>query len=86
MGAERLQVIPEAVDVDLFDASRHSPLDQLRRDPRFKFLSIFKWETRKGWDVLLSAFLSGLGLGFGVWNLGLEIWGPGIDCGLGFGV
>jgi hypothetical protein len=21
------------------------------------FLSIFKWETRKGWDVLLDAFL-----------------------------
>ena len=27
-------------------------------DRRFKFLSVFKWETRKGWDVLLRAFLA----------------------------
>ncbi len=25
--------------------------------PSFVFLSIFKWETRKGWDILLKAFL-----------------------------
>lgn len=26
--------------------------------PPFRFLSIFKWEARKGWDVLLQAYLS----------------------------
>jgi len=25
-------------------------------DTRFKFLSVFKWEARKGWDVLLRAY------------------------------
>ena len=25
--------------------------------PAFVFLSVFKWEGRKGWDILLKAFL-----------------------------
>eukprot|EP00983_Pelagomonas_calceolata_P113496 1159992-Pelagomonas_calceolata.AAC.3 len=28
-----------------------------RRPPPFRFLSTFKWEARKGWDVLLAAYL-----------------------------
>ena len=27
-------------------------------DPGFSFLSIFKWEERKGWPVLLTAYFS----------------------------
>ena len=41
--------MPEAVDTELFDASKHTPLEIMSTDKRFKFLSIFKWEARKGW-------------------------------------
>jgi glycosyltransferase involved in cell wall biosynthesis len=46
-------VIPEAVDTDLFDPSLSPPRDN---NPIFNFLSIFKWEYRKGWDLLLQAY------------------------------
>lgn len=29
-----------------------------RSEDMFKFLSVFKWEQRKGWDLLLDAFFS----------------------------
>lgn len=35
----------------------------LSADRPFRFLSVFKWEARKGWDVLLAAFLSEFGAG-----------------------
>ncbi len=54
-----LVVVPEAVDILLFDPS----LAQLSRnqtkslnDPSFIFISIFSWSYRKGYDVLLGAF------------------------------
>mgnify|MGYP001802982107 FL=1 len=31
---------------------------KLEHDESFAFLSIFKWEQRKGWDVLVRAYLS----------------------------
>ena len=52
-----LQIIPEAVDTRLFDAAQYAPLEAMSAESRFKFLSVFKWEPRKGWDVLLRAFL-----------------------------
>jgi hypothetical protein len=54
---EKLHIVPEAVDTVLFDPSAASPLDiMVEEDDSFKFLSVFKWEARKGWDVLLRAY------------------------------
>lgn len=53
---EKLHIVPEAVDTVLFDPSAASPLDIMAEDDSFKFLSVFKWEARKGWDVLLRAY------------------------------
>ncbi|OMP06887.1 Glycosyl transferase, family 1 [Corchorus olitorius] len=58
----------QPIDVNFFDPSRHKPLDiasvgNLVLGPdsnpsnKFVFLSVFKWEFRKGWDVLLKAYL-----------------------------
>jgi glycosyltransferase involved in cell wall biosynthesis len=66
--ASKLVVVPEPVDVSLFDPARHAPLplaelgEARSADPNsdrraYVFLSVFKWEARKGWDVLLRAFL-----------------------------
>lgn len=66
-----VQVIPEAVDTSLFDRRAINGLEELTpwsgnsycpdvgdasRHETFKFLSIFKWEYRKGWDILLKAY------------------------------
>jgi len=70
---EKLRVVPEAVDIERFDA------DAVAASPKFdleararrvlgpplrgggvrstKFLSVFKWEARKAPEVLLSAYL-----------------------------
>jgi glycosyltransferase involved in cell wall biosynthesis len=62
-------VVPEAVDITVFNkesmkielvpwagnnmcSSRH----QIFTRETFQFLSIFKWEYRKGWDILLKAY------------------------------
>lgn len=57
-GVERskLVVIPGAVDSEFFDPARHS-VYPLPNKARFNFLSIFEWSSRKGWDVLLAAYL-----------------------------
>ncbi|CAK0788600.1 unnamed protein product [Prorocentrum cordatum] len=64
-GVERrkIVVIPEAVDTAFFDPSLHAPLkskgmgsSSSSGKQRYRFLSVFKWEARKGWDVLLSAY------------------------------
>lgn len=59
----QVYVVPEAVDTSLFDPSRVSALNPFRshapsngKPKPFQFLSIFKWEHRKGWDVLLDAY------------------------------
>jgi len=54
-------VIPETVEVDFFDPNKYEPfnlslIDGENYQDYFKFLSIFKWETRKGWDILLKVF------------------------------
>jgi len=57
-GVERskLVVVPGAVDSVFFDPARHSAYP-LPRPAGFNFLSIFEWSSRKGWDVLLAAYL-----------------------------
>lgn len=64
----KIFVVPEAVDVELFDPARHKALDwgavpggggsakPDQKEEVYRFLSVFKWERRKGWDVLLQAF------------------------------
>ncbi|XP_020246975.1 LOW QUALITY PROTEIN: uncharacterized protein LOC109824738 [Asparagus officinalis] len=58
----------QPVDVEFFDPSKYQAfaLESIKPvvgsrcgdNKDFVFLSVFKWEQRKGWDVLLKAFLS----------------------------
>lgn len=53
---ERIRVVPQSVDTSLL-APQGATLDlpeSLRG--RFVFLSVFDWQWRKGWDVLLDAY------------------------------
>ena len=52
--ASKLFVLPEAVDCDFF--SETTPKAESRT--RFRFVSVFKYEHRKGGDVLLRAYWS----------------------------
>ncbi|CAA7059927.1 unnamed protein product [Microthlaspi erraticum] len=60
--------IVQPVDVAFFDPEKYEPLDLIaiadlvlgsgvKNSFGFVFLSVFKWEQRKGWDVLLKAYL-----------------------------
>mmetsp|Transcript_27542 Transcript_27542/g.60154 ORF Transcript_27542/g.60154 Transcript_27542/m.60154 type:complete len:473 (-) Transcript_27542:185-1603(-) len=63
--------VPEPVEVEFFDPAVTAPLKLpigklvFGREeagappdpPPFRFLSVFKWEPRKGWEVLLRAYL-----------------------------
>ncbi|WCJ19129.1 UDP-Glycosyltransferase superfamily protein [Euphorbia peplus] len=64
--------IVQPIDVDFFDPSRYAALELdlvgdfvlgerhrgSNSEKEFVFLSVFKWEYRKGWDVLLKAYLN----------------------------
>ncbi|MEW5867083.1 MAG: glycosyltransferase [Bacillota bacterium] len=54
---DKLVKIPEPVDTSVFDPG--SPVPRLNIDGAkgFKFLSVFDWQRRKGWDVLISAYI-----------------------------
>ncbi len=52
----KLRIIPGAVDETLFDPEATTPL-ALPQPAGWNFLSVFEWSSRKGWDVLLSAYL-----------------------------
>jgi len=45
--------IPEPVDIARFRRGASQP-----REQSFRFPSVFRWHLRKGWDVLLKAYLS----------------------------
>ena len=47
----RLHVIPEAIDLELYDPRRPA-LRLPAFDGRFVFLSVFGWGRRKGWDEI----------------------------------
>ncbi|XAR53531.1 Starch synthase [Bertholletia excelsa] len=67
----KVEKVVQPIDVKFFDPSKYKPLDIASRgtlvlgstsansssEKEFIFLSIFKWEYRKGWDVLLQAYL-----------------------------
>ena len=58
---QRLEIMPQPIDTGLFNPTRALPLlplpDAIGTET-FVFLSVFKWEERKGWDVLLRAFIN----------------------------
>ncbi|KAL2549037.1 UDP-Glycosyltransferase superfamily protein [Forsythia ovata] len=72
-GVDPLKVkkIVQSVDLEFFDPSKYKPLDfssiatlvlgsdltGSNLEEKFVFLSVFKWEYRKGWDVLLRSYL-----------------------------
>ena len=60
VSADKVAVIPEAVDTNYFsplaDANVEAAVASARRDKVMRFLSVFKFEKRKGWDVLLRAY------------------------------
>eukprot|EP00456_Euglypha_rotunda_P051899 TRINITY_DN41881_c0_g1_i1.p1 TRINITY_DN41881_c0_g1~~TRINITY_DN41881_c0_g1_i1.p1 ORF type:complete len:173 (+),score=22.92 TRINITY_DN41881_c0_g1_i1:117-635(+) len=56
--SSKLIVIPEPVDVDFYNPATTTPilypgLSSTETDRPFVFLSIFKWEERKGWKFLI---------------------------------
>ncbi|KAE9044351.1 hypothetical protein PR002_g2841 [Phytophthora rubi] len=60
---EAVKVVPEVVDVDFFDPDKVEQVYDLASDTAFEmtdktavYLSIFKWEERKAWKVLLTAY------------------------------
>ncbi len=53
---KKLSIVPGAVDENWFDPSRHEKLT-MPSETGFRFLSVFEWILRKGWDVLLNAYL-----------------------------
>ena len=56
--SDKLIVIPEPVDVEFFSPlSISEPLPYPGERKEVRFLSVFKWEERKGWRFLLEAFL-----------------------------
>ena len=58
---------PQAVDTDLFNPTVE-PLDLgLQWDSGYRFLSVFKWEKRKGWDILLRAYFEARGENSRMW-------------------
>ncbi|XP_065869641.1 uncharacterized protein [Euphorbia lathyris] len=69
-GVDQSKVVKiiQPIDVDFFDPSRYAALDlasvgglvlgERNSIKEFVFLSVFKWEYRKGWDVLLKAYLN----------------------------
>ena len=59
---EQVFVLPEIVDTTFFDRSLPAVVEAAAATaetpgrPSIAFLSMFKWEWRKGWDVLLLAY------------------------------
>jgi glycosyltransferase involved in cell wall biosynthesis len=51
----RLQIIPGTLDENMFNPDHVTPYT-LTDTASFKFLSVFDWSIRKGWDILLQAY------------------------------
>lgn len=72
VNASKVFVVPEAIDTSLWDPAVHPRIEWPTPSPsnkkllcnrkpstrrsRFTFFSDFKWEPRKGWDVLFNAY------------------------------
>lgn len=57
---EKMRIVPSCIDETRFvdSTSDRVPLVPAELTDRFVFLSIFDWQLRKGWDVLLRAYAS----------------------------
>jgi len=55
--SSQLEVVPEPIDTYTYDSQITSPIE-LPDKKGFNFLTIMKWEKRKGWDELLTAYFS----------------------------
>lgn len=68
--ANKIKKVPIPIDIHFFDPEAAEPLE-LPLPPNtthsasdyFKFISVFKMEDRKGWDILLRAFWEEFGPG-----------------------
>lgn len=81
-----LRVVPEPIDTGFFspqpaaDAPGKPPCEGAPCGGPFVFLSVFKWESRKGWDLLLRAYWAEFGAADGVrlvLKTYLPSWEPG---------
>lgn len=54
----KVVVIPEAIDVHFYSPDRFPQRHNSQQRRLFRFASNFKWEPRKGWDVLLEAYFA----------------------------
>jgi glycosyltransferase involved in cell wall biosynthesis len=53
---EKIRIVPGAIDAAAYSPERY-PVGKQRGTRRFQFLSVFDFTPRKGWDVLLRAYL-----------------------------
>ena len=65
VSAAKLFVLGEPVDTAYYNPEMYQPLElpipPNRATRPFTFLSVFKWERRKGWDALLAAYFAEFG-------------------------
>ncbi|EIJ81347.1 glycosyl transferase family 2 protein [Bacillus methanolicus PB1] len=52
---ERMKIIPSPLDENKYDPHKVLPYP-LKETASFKFLSVFDWSIRKGWEILLRAY------------------------------
>jgi glycosyltransferase involved in cell wall biosynthesis len=52
--AEKIKTLAAPIDLERF----RYPSELSRRPSPFTFLSVFRWQYRKGWDILLQAYLA----------------------------
>lgn len=52
---ERIKIIPSPLDENKYDPHNVLPYP-LKETASFKFLSVFDWSIRKGWEILLRAY------------------------------
>ena len=65
-------------DVTVFTLVTFAPVHGVWIDKRFNLLSIFKWEDRKGWDVLLDSYWNAFSLSDNV-HLNMRTYIPKFD-------
>jgi len=54
---EDVKVVPEGVDIERFNPEKVKPFPNIKDPDKFTFLFVGLWNKRKGYDVLLDAYL-----------------------------
>lgn len=52
----KIFILPGAIDVEKYNPEKVKPY-KLKDEQSFHFLTVFDWSLRKGWDVLIQAYL-----------------------------